>query len=200
MRPRAPTPVTDGDTDLNSRTPASPARRSTQARGSPANRTLEPLPVDHSPALQPNGRIRATRLRARRNRPVRRTEPVGSLLATDFVSTEAGRRTAPSPALPHRADRPARARGGCWLERSDAWTRRLVEGPGIRLRRDRPRGDAARDRRIRRGRRLREAGGRSPILMLTARVAVDERIRALDAGADDYLAKRFSQLAARVRS
>ena len=43
------------------------------------------------------------------------------------------------------------------------------------------------------------AGGR-PSLWLTARVAVDERIRALDAGADDYLAKRFSQLAARVRS
>ena len=51
-------------------------------------------------------------------------------------------------------------------------------------------------------RELRESGRWSPILMLTARAAVDDRIRGLDAGADDYLAKPFSfgELAARVRA
>src|SRR4051812_35862547 len=38
---------------------------------------------------------------------------------------------------------------------------------------------------------LRARGSWVPILMLTARVAVDDRIRGLDAGADDYLAKPF---------
>ncbi len=51
-------------------------------------------------------------------------------------------------------------------------------------------------------RRLREAGNWVPILILTARDAVDDRVRGLDAGADDYLAKPFSfaELAARVRA
>lgn len=51
-------------------------------------------------------------------------------------------------------------------------------------------------------RQLRESGRWSPILMLTAREAVDDRIRGLDAGADDYLTKPFSfgELAARVRA
>jgi two-component system, OmpR family, response regulator len=51
-------------------------------------------------------------------------------------------------------------------------------------------------------RRLREEGRWAPILMLTARDAVDDRIRGLDAGADDYLTKPFSfgELAARVRA
>ena len=51
-------------------------------------------------------------------------------------------------------------------------------------------------------RQLREAGRWSPILMLTARDGVDDRIRGLDAGADDYLTKPFSfgELAARVRA
>jgi two-component system response regulator MprA len=40
-------------------------------------------------------------------------------------------------------------------------------------------------------RRLRDRGDRTPILMLTARDAVDDRIAGLDAGADDYHVKPF---------
>jgi two-component system OmpR family response regulator len=51
-------------------------------------------------------------------------------------------------------------------------------------------------------RELRERGHDVPILMLTARAAVDERVRGLDAGADDYLPKPFDfgELLARVRA
>jgi len=51
-------------------------------------------------------------------------------------------------------------------------------------------------------RRLREAGRWSPILMLTARDAVADRVSGLDAGADDYLTKPFSfaELLARLRA
>jgi two-component system, OmpR family, response regulator len=51
-------------------------------------------------------------------------------------------------------------------------------------------------------RRLREAGIWVPVLMLTARDEVGDRVRGLDAGADDYLAKPFSllELAARLRA
>jgi two-component system OmpR family response regulator len=51
-------------------------------------------------------------------------------------------------------------------------------------------------------RRLREVGVWSPVLMLTARDAVDDRVSGLDAGADDYLAKPFSfeELLARIRA
>jgi DNA-binding response OmpR family regulator len=51
-------------------------------------------------------------------------------------------------------------------------------------------------------RRIRQAGHRLPILMLTARDAVDDRVRGLDAGADDYLTKPFAfpELAARLRA
>jgi two-component system, OmpR family, response regulator MprA len=51
-------------------------------------------------------------------------------------------------------------------------------------------------------RRLREQGERIPILMLTARDTVSDRIAGLDAGADDYLVKPFStaELVARVRA
>lgn len=51
-------------------------------------------------------------------------------------------------------------------------------------------------------RRLRGQGERIPILMLTARDAVGDRIAGLDAGADDYLAKPFDidELKARVRA
>ena len=51
-------------------------------------------------------------------------------------------------------------------------------------------------------RRLRADGVWSPVLMLTARDAVDDRITGLDAGADDYLAKPFSfeELLARLRA
>jgi two-component system OmpR family response regulator len=51
-------------------------------------------------------------------------------------------------------------------------------------------------------RRLREAGRWAPILMLTARDAVPDRIEGLDAGADDYLTKpfAFTELLARLRA
>ncbi len=51
-------------------------------------------------------------------------------------------------------------------------------------------------------RRLRRAGNRVPILMLTARDAVEDRIEGLDAGADDYLRKPFDvgELRARLRA
>jgi two-component system response regulator MprA len=51
-------------------------------------------------------------------------------------------------------------------------------------------------------RRLRAAGVDTPILMLTARDAVPDRIRGLDSGADDYLPKPFAfdELLARIRA
>ncbi len=51
-------------------------------------------------------------------------------------------------------------------------------------------------------RRLREGGDSTPVLMLTARSEVDDRVAGLDAGADDYLVKPFAlrELLARVRA
>lgn len=51
-------------------------------------------------------------------------------------------------------------------------------------------------------RRLRARGNPVPILMLTARDALEERVRGLDAGADDYLVKPFDldELLARARA
>jgi two-component system response regulator MprA len=51
-------------------------------------------------------------------------------------------------------------------------------------------------------RRLRAAGDRTPVLVLTARDAVADRVRGLDAGADDYLVKPFAleELLARLRA
>ena len=51
-------------------------------------------------------------------------------------------------------------------------------------------------------RRLRAAGDSVPLLLLTARAAVDERVAGLDAGADDYLVKPFAlgELLARLRA
>jgi DNA-binding response OmpR family regulator len=50
-------------------------------------------------------------------------------------------------------------------------------------------------------RRVRAQGSATPVLMLTARDAVEDRVRGLDAGADDYLVKPFAltELVARVR-
>ena len=51
-------------------------------------------------------------------------------------------------------------------------------------------------------RRLREAGNRVPVLMLTARESVGDRVAGLDSGADDYLVKPFAldELLARLRA
>lgn len=51
-------------------------------------------------------------------------------------------------------------------------------------------------------RTLRARGLKTPILMLTARDAVDDRVRGLDSGADDYLVKpfAFAELLARLRA
>jgi two-component system copper resistance phosphate regulon response regulator CusR len=50
--------------------------------------------------------------------------------------------------------------------------------------------------------RLREAGKQTPVLVLTARDAVQDRVKGLDLGADDYLVKpfAFSEALARIRS
>lgn len=50
--------------------------------------------------------------------------------------------------------------------------------------------------------RLRRGGERVPVLMLTARDALDDRVRGLDLGADDYLRKPFApeELEARIRA
>ncbi len=50
--------------------------------------------------------------------------------------------------------------------------------------------------------KLRDEGHKSPIIMLTAKDTVDDRVKGLDAGADDYITKPFSfeELLARVRA
>jgi len=51
-------------------------------------------------------------------------------------------------------------------------------------------------------RELRERGVQTPVLMLTARDAIEDRVRGLDSGADDYLVKpfAFAELLARLRA
>ena len=51
-------------------------------------------------------------------------------------------------------------------------------------------------------RRIREGGSRTPILMLTARDEIGDRVKGLDTGADDYLVKPFAleELFARIRA
>jgi heavy metal response regulator len=50
--------------------------------------------------------------------------------------------------------------------------------------------------------RVRDAGAKMPVIMLTARDTVDDKVRGLDAGADDYLTKpfTFAELEARIRA
>ncbi len=50
-------------------------------------------------------------------------------------------------------------------------------------------------------RSLRNSGGKTPVLLLTAMDGIDDRVRGLDAGADDYLVKPFAfdELLARIR-
>jgi two-component system OmpR family response regulator/two-component system response regulator QseB len=51
-------------------------------------------------------------------------------------------------------------------------------------------------------RRMRSGGNKTPVLILTARDAIDDRIKGLDGGADDYVVKPFDlhELAARLRA
>jgi two-component system response regulator MprA len=51
-------------------------------------------------------------------------------------------------------------------------------------------------------RRMRQGGDKTPVLMLTARDAIDDRVAGLDVGADDYLVKPFAlrELQARLRA
>jgi two-component system OmpR family response regulator len=51
-------------------------------------------------------------------------------------------------------------------------------------------------------RRIREGGSTMPVILLTARDAIDDRVRGLDSGADDYLIKPFdfAELGARLRA
>jgi two-component system response regulator MprA len=51
-------------------------------------------------------------------------------------------------------------------------------------------------------RRMRKGGDHTPVLMLTARDAIDDRVKGLDVGADDYLVKPFAlrELQARLRA
>lgn len=51
-------------------------------------------------------------------------------------------------------------------------------------------------------REMRASGDRTPVLLLTARTLVEDRVDGLDAGADDYLGKPFdlTELAARIRA
>lgn len=50
--------------------------------------------------------------------------------------------------------------------------------------------------------KIREAGDRTPVIFLTAKAEVEDRINGLDAGADDYLTKPFAigELIARIKS
>src|SRR5207244_8190642 len=84
--------------------------------------------------------------------------------------------------------------------------RRRQRGPGRGRRRrpgrHRPRPDDAAPDGLEVCRRLRRAGNHTPILRLTAREAVGNRVEGLDAGADDYVVKPFAlaELLARLQA
>ena len=107
------------------------------------------------------------------------------------------------PAVRDRA-RPRPAAGGVRGRRSPPDGGVALET----LARPRPRRGRARRRHARRSTGSRSAGGCArpatapPVLMLTARDAVDDRVAGLDAGADDYLVKPFAlrELQARLRA
>ena len=81
--------------------------------------------------------------------------------------------------------------------RDALWMARAAPYDAILLDRMLPDGDVAEV-----CRELRESGVWAPILMLTARDGVDDRVAGLDSGADDYLTKpfSFSELLARLRA
>ncbi|MEP6470228.1 MAG: response regulator transcription factor [Chloroflexota bacterium] len=90
----------------------------------------------------------------------------------------------------HTADHAASIEDGRWLATESAYDVMifdvmLPDGDGYALCRD-----------------LRAAGRWSPVLFLTARDAVEDRVRGLDAGGDDYLVKpfAFTELLARLRA
>jgi two-component system OmpR family response regulator len=90
----------------------------------------------------------------------------------------------------HAADHAANIEDGRWLATESVYDAMvfdvmLPDGDGYALCRD-----------------LRTAGRWSPVLFLTAREAVEDRVRGLDAGGDDYLVKpfAFTELLARLRA
>ena len=91
----------------------------------------------------------------------------------------------------HAVDVAGRGEDALWMARA------------TRLRRDRARPDAPGSGRLRRvPRAARRRSVWTPVLLLTARDAVDDRVVGLDAGADDYLVKpfAFAELLARLRA
>jgi two-component system, OmpR family, response regulator len=90
----------------------------------------------------------------------------------------------------HAADVAATGEDGLWMARSTAYDAIVLDLmlPGVNG--------------IEVCRRLRADGVWSPVLMLTARDGIEERIDGLDAGADDYLTKpfAFAELLARLRA
>ncbi len=91
----------------------------------------------------------------------------------------------------HVVDMALDAEGGLEIARSGAGIDALILDIGLP---DRSGLEVARE--------LRREGSRVPILMLTARDSIDDRVRGLDAGADDYLVKPFAfeELSARLRA
>ena len=104
-----------------------------------------------------------------------------------------------SPTGSASTSRPKATRWTSWATATRRW-RDLLERRDA-LRRGGARRHAARPRRVRGGRALRDAGEYVPILMLTARGRPEDVLAGFEAGADDYLPKPFELaiLLARVR-